>query len=100
MVEKTDKALTACLFLEQYLKRSRAKGTAVNDLSLMFIDLAKAFDKVPHDLLWSKLGKMGFNKQFTDLLKSLYKDSYVTIIVNGHKTDKIMINSGVKQGFP
>ena len=98
---KNRQGLDSLFVLRTILEKKPGKGhSSLNDLSLLFIDLAKAFDKVPHDLLWSKLGKMGFNKQFIDLLKSLYKDSYVTIIVNGHKTDKIMINSGVKQGCP
>ena len=82
--------LDSLFVLRTILEKKPGKGhSSLDDLSLLFIDLAKAFDKVPHDLLWSKLGKMGFNKQFIDLLKSLYKNSYVTIIVNG------MINSGV-----
>ena len=43
---------------------------------------------------------MGFDKQFIDILKSLYKDTYVTVIVNGQKTKRVIIKSGVKQGCP
>ena len=55
---------------------------------------------MPQDLLWQKLLKMGLDPNFVKVLKSLYQDSYVTAIVNGLKTGKIWIRSGVKQGCP
>ena len=54
-------------------------GTAQKDISLLFIDLARVFDKVPHDLLWN---------------------TYVTVMVNGWPTQNVIIKNGVKQGCP
>ena len=98
---KSRQGLDSLIVLGTILEKRPGRGhNSLNDLSLLFIDLAKAFDKVPHDLLWSKLSKMGFVKQFIDILKSLYKDTYVTVIVKGQKTKRVIIKSGVKQGFP
>ena len=46
------------------------------------------------------MSKMGFHKHFIDILKSLYKDAYVTVMENGQQTKQILIKSGVKQGCP
>ena len=44
--------------------------------------LSKAFNRVPHDLLWEKLIKMKCHPDFVRVLKDLNKDSYVTVLVN------------------
>ena len=98
---KNRQGLDSLFVLRTILEKKSGNGhNNLKDLSLLFIDLAKAFDKVPHDLLWSKMSKMGFHKHFIDILKSLYKDAYVTVMVNGQQTRKIWIKSGVKQGCP
>ena len=86
------------LFVLRTILEKSANSTP--DLSLLFIDLSKAFDKVPHDLLWDKLIKMGCHPNFVRVLKALYKDSYVTVLVNGWPSDKVFVRSGVKQGCP
>ncbi|UYV63672.1 hypothetical protein LAZ67_2005279 [Cordylochernes scorpioides] len=39
-----------------------------------FVDLKKAFDTVPHALLWTKLVKIGLNHRFVNLIKCYYED--------------------------
>ena len=86
---KNRQGLDSLFVLRTILEKKSGNGhNNLKDLSLLFIDLAKAFDKVPHDLLWSKMSKMGFHKHFIDILKSLYKDAYVTVMVNGQQTKK------------
>ena len=98
---KNRQGLDSLFVLRTILEKKSGNGhNNLKDLSLLFIDLAKAFDKVPHNLLWSKMSKMGFHKHFIDILKSLYKDAYVTVMVNGQQTKKLLIKSGVKQGCP
>ena len=65
-----------------------AKAILEKSASFLFVDLAKAYDSVPHDLLWSHLRAMGFHIQF------------IKVLVNGHETDNIQVRSGVKQGCP
>ena len=93
--------LDSMFVLRTIIEKSAGSGkTAERDLSLAFVDLSKAFDKVPHDLLWEKLLKMGCHPNFVWVLQALYKDSHVRVLVNGHQTDKIFVKSGVKQGCP
>ena len=93
--------LDSIFILRTILEKGLGKGkTAHKDLSLLFLDLAKAFDKVPHDLLWEKLYRMGFHPSFLKILKSLYKDTYVKVMINGWASEKVFTRSGVKQGCP
>ena len=93
--------LDSMFVLRTIIEKSAGSGkTAEKDLSLAFVDLSKAFDKVPHDLLWEKLLKMGCHPNFVRALQALYKDSHIRVLVNGHQTDKIFVKSGVKQGCP
>ena len=75
-------------------------ATKMREASFLFVNLAKAYDSVPHDLLWTHLRAMGFHNQFIRLLKSLYKDCTARVLVNGHETNKVQVWSGVKQGCP
>ena len=43
---------------------------------------------------------MGFHPKFLMVLKSLYKDTYVKVMVNGWASQKVFTRSGVKQGCP
>ena len=39
-----------------------------------FVDFKKAFDKVSHSLLWSKLIQIGIGGRFLNLLKAMYSE--------------------------
>ena len=83
---KNRQGLHSLFVLRAILEKKSGNGhNDLKDLSLLFIDLAKAFDKVPHNILWSKMSKMGFHKHFIDILKSLYKDANATVMVNGQQ---------------
>ena len=63
----------------------------------MFLDLVKAFDRVPRVLLWLVLEKAGVPEKLTNLLKALHSNVSVSIKSSGaerHFTSLV----GVKQG--
>ena len=45
---------------------------------ILFLDLVKAFDRVPRELLWCVLSKFGVPKKMIDVLKLLHKNFKVT----------------------
>jgi hypothetical protein len=64
---------------------------------LLLIDLVKAFDRVPRELLWENMTKQGVPVKLVSLLQALHKTVEVKFIIDDAEE---MIDSviGVKQG--
>ena len=64
---------------------------------LILLDFSKAFDKVAHEKLVSKLHFYGIRGKILSWVK-VFLDSRSQAFVNGVKSDKIAVSSGVPQG--
>jgi hypothetical protein len=66
-----------------------------------FVDFRKAFDTMPHDLLWQVLDEMGIVGLFMQCLHSMYSQDNVRVL---HPTEglstRFSCGIGVKQGCP
>ena len=91
----TDSLFILRTIIEKSLKSGKI---ADRDIALIFIDLSKAYDCVPHQKLWDKLLALGMHLDIIKLLTSLYKDSRVKVMVNGFLTDDVQYQQGIKQG--
>ena len=91
----TDSLFILRTIIEKSLKTGAVKD---RDISLIFIDLSKAYDCVPDRLLWDKLLALGFHLDIIKLLTSLYRNSTVKVVVNGHLTEEVSCQQGIKQG--
>jgi len=65
---------------------------------LTFVDLNKAYDSVNRDILWKKMEKLGFSKDFIDSIRLLYHNDNINLTNMGLKTNKMYIRKGVRQG--
>ena len=63
-----------------------------------FVDVQKAFDTIPRDLLFSKLLDHGVTGKFLNILKTLYLNDKCCVKVGNKITDVFEVNQGVKQG--
>ena len=63
-----------------------------------FVDAKKAFDTVNRQCLWYKLYALGLSGKMLNAIKSLYSDVKCAINVNGHITEFLDVDLGVKQG--
>lgn len=63
-----------------------------------FIDLEKAYDRVPRDLLWSVLREYGIDGQLLAAIQSLYDDCKSCVRINGHKSAWFWVRVGLRQG--
>ena len=66
----------------------------------VLIDQAKAIDRVNHEYLFMTMEALGIKGDFLELTKMLDKDITSQVMVNGHPTNKINIERGVRQGCP
>ncbi|UYV70882.1 hypothetical protein LAZ67_8000969 [Cordylochernes scorpioides] len=76
------------------------EGRRRGKLNVFFVDLRKAFDTVPHSILWKKLYNLGISYQFISTIRSYYEQATIAIRWKGSFTESIKINSGVLQGEP
>ena len=75
-------------------------NASAEDSFLVSIDFRKAFDTVNHDFLFKVLKKYGFPDRFIDIVRELYRDAGSHILVNGYRSKKIKLKSGIRQGDP
>ena len=64
----------------------------------VFLDLKKAFDTVPHDILLKKLYAYGIRGPALQLLKSYLTDLTQYVIYDGAQSTTLQISCGVPQG--
>ena len=63
-----------------------------------FVDLEKAYNRVPRDELWGVLLEYDVRGQPLAAIKSLYERSDVCVRVNGMKTKPFSVSVGLRQG--
>ena len=65
---------------------------------IIFLDLKKAFDTVDHQILLSKLEKIGFRVNFYNLLKDYSNDRKQYVNVNNVSSHLLKMSTGGPQG--
>ena len=67
-------------------------------VDIIYIDLAKAFDKVPHDLLLRKLLQVSINPFIVKWISNYLSNRNQRVIINGKESSLLPVPSGVLQG--
>ena len=90
------KSTTESIFILWMMQENyREKG---QDLHLVFVDLKKAYDTVPRELIWWSLRKKNVPEGFINVIQDMYKDSLSQIQTRDWCTDYFRINVGLHQG--
>ena len=81
-------------FLE-VLTKAADEGQSVD---VVYLDFAKAFDKVPHSLLMTKLAAHGIGGKVQHWIKNWLTDRRQRVVVDGAESPWAEVKSGVPQG--
>ena len=85
----------AIFIVRQIQEKYRGKG---KDLWVAFIDLEKAFDRVPREVLWWALRQVGVEEGMIRLIQVMYTDVTTAVRVQGGESDYFGVKVGVHQG--
>ncbi len=63
-----------------------------------FIDLEKAFDRVPRKVIWWAMRRLGVEEWLISVVRSLYENARSCVSVNSSYSDTFAVKVGVHQG--
>ena len=82
-----------------FIVRQIQKHLAANKpLFIAFIDLEKAFDRAPRDVIWWAMRKLGIDEWLVHLVQSMYKDVRSRVRVSDGYSEELGVGVGVHQG--
>ena len=67
---------------------------------IIFISAEKTFDKVQHSFMIRTLQKVGIERTYHNIIKTVYHKPTANIILNGKKVKAFPIKSGTRQRRP
>ncbi len=78
--------------------RKNANNTNRHAKAAISMDLSKAFDSIPHNLLLAKLSAYGISDLSLRLVQSNLQDRHQRVEIEDITSDKIIVTKGVPQG--
>ena len=90
------KSTSDCVFMLLAAIRKAKKKRQV--LTIAFCDIAKAYDSVNRELLYTKLDSIGFGGKIKRLIQSMYYNDSVQVKIGTGLSSPLWFTRGVKQG--
>jgi hypothetical protein len=87
--------MEAIFLIRQLMERCREQK---KDLHMIFIDMKKAYDKVPRNVMWWTLQKHKLSSKYITLIKDMYDNVVTSVRISGGDTNDFPINIGLHQG--
>lgn len=78
-------------------KITEKKFSTKRDLQLLFIDLTKAYDKVPFKMIWKTLENTNINNAIIKALHQLYRNSIINIMIGKYVWKGFTVTKALKQ---
>ena len=86
---------TEAIFIVRQMQKYLAKS---KDLWMAFVDLEKAFDRVPREVVWWVLRYLGIDDWIVSVIKAMYEDASTKVRMNGRESRAFNVKVGVHQG--
>ena len=87
--------IEAIFLIRQVTERFREQK---KDLHMVFIDLEKAYDRIPRNVMWWALDKHKVPTKYVILIKNMYNNAVTSVRTNDGNTDYFPIKIGLHQG--
>ena len=87
--------IDALFIVRQMQEKYLAKG---EKLYLAFVDLEKAFDRVPRKVLWWAMRSLGVEEWAVRVVQNMYANARSRVRVNGQYSEEFGVGVGVHQG--
>ena len=84
----TDAIFIARQIQEKYIARKKP-------LYLAFVDLEKAFDRIPRDVIWWAMRTLGVEEWAVTAVQSMYANARSRVQVNGEYSEEFPVKVGV-----
>ena len=85
----------AVFILRQRQERNLLKK---RDLWMAFVDLEKAFDRVPRDVIWWALRELGVEEHVVSVIQTMYSKASTVVKLGAGERRKFEVRVGVHQG--
>ena len=92
---KGDSTVSQLLYIVHNIRKNWGEHKITQGL---FLDVSAAFDKVWHNGLLAKLGQIGVEGSFLDILSSYLSGRQQIVVVDGIKSDTLDVKAGIPQG--
>ncbi|KAI5614769.1 hypothetical protein C0J50_3417 [Silurus asotus] len=90
------KSITDALFALRMLMEKYREGQ--KELHCGFVDLEKAYDRVPREELWYCMRKSGVSEKYVRVVQDMYEDSVTAVKCAVGTTDWFRVKVGLHQG--
>ena len=85
----------AIFIVRQLQEKYLAKN---NELWMAFVDLEKAFDRLPREVVWWTLRYLGVDEWMVSVIRAMYEDTTTKVKLNGRESEAFNVRVGVHQG--